>query len=43
MVCITNIGLRSEQLAFVGKFFFLWVLVDGKQTKVSFLETALGP
>ena len=28
------------QSAFVGKFFLLWVLVDGNQTKVSFFENS---
>ena len=28
------------QSAFVGKFFLLWVLVDGTQTKVSFFENS---
>ena len=29
-----------QQSAFVGKFFLLWVLVDGNQTKVSFFENS---
>ena len=44
MVCITNrssftviIGNQVNQSG-IGKFFLLWVLVDGNQTKVSFFE-----